>query len=180
MAAFFVSTNYFIMKKRLSRVSSTLYRPEYKFHLLENSLMVSGSLRGIPIEVKIVSNFRAPFTVVITCKGSYPIKEFHLYKDRRGSFRYYQKITNQFIPKETIKPDQKDAIENFYHKNLKTLSAIFKSGITKLEIYSDKAVLISRSSFSTKKQKTLLYDTSTLIKTLNHALSLSTNPQKLA
>lgn len=172
IAAFFVTLNFLIMKKRLNRSSELFSQYHYKISLCDNSVALKGLYLGRPVEIKIVSYFRAPFSVVIACCGNFPVKEFHLYKDRKGNIKYFQKLTSEFIPKEVIHPDQKGTIEAFYHKNAETFLRILDCGITKVSIYSDRATLISHSSTSIKKQKSLLKDTFKLKKVIHLTYSL--------
>ncbi len=169
---FFVALNFLIMKRRLNAASELINQREYKINLCDNSVSLKGLYLGRPVEIKIVSSFRAPFSIVITCRGSFPVNEFHLFKNRKGNIKYFQKLTKEFIPKEVINSDQKSLLDAFYHKNADRLASILDCGITRISIYPDRAVLISHSSISTRKQKTLLKDTFKLKKVIHHAYSL--------
>jgi hypothetical protein len=172
IACFFVALNFFIMKRRLKIASSLFTQSEYRLNLCDNSVSIKGLYLGRPVEIKIISYFRAPFSVVITCSGGFPVNEFHLYKDRKGDIKYFQKLTTEFIPKEVINAEQKSLLDAFYQKNADIFARILDCGITRVSIYPDRALLFSHSSFSTKKQKALLRDTFILKKVINLAYSL--------
>ena len=172
IVAFFISINYLIMKGRLKRPAGILQNPQYRFNLCEYSLSVSGRYRGRPVEIKIVSYTRAPYSVIVSVWGNCPVGEFHITKNRKGNIVYYQGLTKGFIPKPTIKPGMEDVLNEFYQKNKTLFDEIFSFGFNSVSVLKDRVVMICRSSFWTKRQRNILNDTFRLQRLLERISSL--------
>ncbi len=172
IVAFFISVNYLIMKGRLKRPALILQNPQYRFNLCEYSLSVSGRFRGRPVEIKIVSHTRAPYSVIVSLWVNCPVGEIHITKDRKGRIMYYQELSKGFIPRPTIKPEMEEALNDFYQKNKALFDEVFSFGFNSVTVLKDRVVMICRSSFWTKRQKNILNDTFRLQRLLERIPSL--------